>query len=139
MEIIKTTAKTTLNIKTTITELRSLLGEYQQDQLLDLMREFCSGENIPGSVIRRGDAARFAVICMENGKEFSDLVEKTDTPWLPTPAASHGTDGWIEALINYPYIFSITDDVATDDVGVIFVTFTDTGIIRNVSALIDNI
>jgi len=110
MNITKIKSKTTITIVTTLMELKTYLAGYQKD----MMQEIVADEFVElGNVVNFRDAAKFGFICMQNGTEFDDLVEKTGTPWIATPRTAKA---WIQLFIDNPYLFGITDDEITDEV-----------------------
>jgi hypothetical protein len=114
MEISKTQSKTTLTIKTTVKELQANLTAYQTDMMQEMVAELYRSREDGESVDWR-DAAKFALICMQKGDEFDALVEKTGTPWIPSPL-NGAVSSWVDTVINHPYIFGLTDEVVTEDV-----------------------
>ena len=114
MTTTKTKSKTVLTVKTTVEELQANLTVYQTDMMQEMVAELYRSVEDCESVDWR-DAAKFALICMHNGEEFEALVQKTGTPWIPSPL-NGAISSWVDTVINHPYIFGLTDEVVTKDV-----------------------
>lgn len=134
MVISKTQTKTILTVSTSIAELRANLTAYQSDMMQEMVAELYRNED--GKTVNWRDAAKFALICMNNSEEFEALVEKTGTPWIPTPSMG-STKAWVDLVINHPYMFGLTDEVVTEDIQevVLIVSgnrYTATGLKENI-------
>jgi len=121
----------TLTFRTTVEELNTNLESYQSDMIQELI---CEIRKDMSSTVNWRDAAKFAFVCLKNDTRFDDLVEKTGTPWIPTPTTH---SGWVNLFTDNPYLFGVTDDVVTDDIQEV-VLFLD-GDRHDVSTLIHNI
>lgn len=135
MVISKTQSKTTLTVKTSIPELQANLTAYQTDMIQEMVIELYRSKEDDKTVDWR-DAAKFALICMRKGDEFDALVEKTQTPWISSPLTG-ATSSWVELVVEYPYIFGLTDEVVTKDVEVVVLViggnrYAVNGLIQNI-------
>lgn len=100
----------TLTIRTTVAELNSSLEAYQADMMLEMVSKYRKDNS---QNVNWRDAAKFGLICMKGDERFDQLVEETGTPWIATP---ENVAGWVQSVCDFPYMYGITDEVASGDI-----------------------
>jgi hypothetical protein len=111
MKIDKTKTKTTLTVTISISEMRACLEDYQKDVMADLI----SAEFEGGIPETRQRAIFLATACV-NPTKFYELLQMHGMEYPATPKSF---TGWKQLFIEQPYLFGITDEVATEDVEVV--------------------